>query len=156
MATVTSLTFRIRSTWNGDGMRDARRSLTTTASSAARAGSQFDGAALAMNGLITAAVGVAPAIMPIGAAAASAAGAFTAMTVSAGSALGIYGAAVGGAVSRTLSLASAGKKLDPTQKVFISNVDRMKGAWDKFIAGTQDKTLLVANDVVSEIGRAHV
>jgi phage-related protein len=73
------------------------------------------------------------------------------MAVTSGSALGIYGAAMAGAIKKTMELNAAGKTLDPTQKTFVQNVEKMKGAWDKFIKQTSPTTLRAATAVVQGI-----
>lgn len=149
MATITTLGFSIRSSYDPSGTRAATRSLITVGAVASATTTRLNTTSASMQNLAAAAVSLAPALIPIGTVALGVGAATTAMAVSAGSALGIYGAAMGGAIKRTLEMAEAGKKLDPMQKVFVGNVDRMKSSWDKFIKSTQNQTLMVANDVVS-------
>jgi SLT domain-containing protein/phage-related protein len=154
MATITTLGFSIRSSYDPSGTRAATRSLITVGAVAQATTTRLNGTSAGMQNMAAAALALAPALIPIGTVATGVGAATVAMAVSSGSALGIYGAAMGGAIKRTLEMAEANKKLDPMQKVFIGNVDRMKGSWDKFIKSTQNQTLMVANDVVSGLAVA--
>lgn len=149
MATITTLGFSIRSSYDPSGTRAATRSLITVGAVASATTTRLNTTSASMQNLAAAAISLAPALIPIGTVAAGVGAATVAMAVSSGTALGIYGAAMSGAIKRTLEMAEAGKKLDPMQKVFVGNVDRMKTSWDKFIKSTQNQTLMVANDVVA-------
>ena len=151
MATVTSLGFSIRSSYDGSGTRAATRSLIQVRTTADLMNNSLSRSTTMMGSLTTAAVALAPALAPIAVVATGVGAATVAMAVSSGSALGIYGAAMGGAIKRTLEMAEAGKRLDPTQKAFVSNVDKMKSAWDKFITSTSPTTLRAATSVVAGI-----
>src|SRR5690606_5093859 len=132
----TTLGFSIRSSYDGSGTRAATRSILQVRTAADVMNGSLQRSTTMMGALTTTAVALAPALAPIATVAAGVGAATVAMAVSSGSALGIYGVAMGGAIKRTLEMAEAGKRLDPTQKAFVTNVDRMKSAWDKFIAST--------------------
>jgi phage-related protein len=151
MATITTLGFSIRSSYDPSGTRAATRSLITVGAVAQATTTRLNGTSAGMLNLTAAALSLAPALIPIGTAAAGVGAATVAMAVSSGSALGIYGAAMAGAIKRTQEMAAAGKALTPVQKSFIDSTNGMKVAWDKFIAGTQNQTLRAATTVVQGI-----
>lgn len=151
MATITTLGFSIRSSFDASGTRGATRALLTVGAVAEATSTKFGGANNAMGALVTSAAALAPALIPVAQAAAGVGASTAAMAVSAGSALGIYGAAMGGAIKRTLDMAAAGKALAPSQKAFIDGINGMKGAWDKFVASTSPVTLRAATTVVQGI-----
>src|SRR5688572_2880397 len=151
MATITTLGFSIRSSYDPSGTRAATRSLITVGAVASATTTRLNSTTAGMQNLVAAALAVAPALIPIATVASGVGAATVAMAVSSGSALGIYGAAMAGAIKRTQEMAAAGKALSPVQKSFIDSTNGMKSAWDKFVAGTQNQTLRAATTVVQGI-----
>lgn len=151
MATITTLGFSIRSSYDPSGTRAATRSLITVGAVASATTTRLNTTTAGMQNMVGAALALAPALMPIATVASGVGAATVAMAVSSGSALGIYGAAMAGAIKRTQEMAAAGKALTPVQKSFIDSTNGMKAAWDKFIAGTQNQTLRAATTVVQGI-----
>lgn len=151
MATITTLGFSIRSSFDPSGTRGATRSLITVGAVAEATNRKLNGSSAGMQNLAAAALSLAPALIPIATVATGVGAATAAMAVTSGSALGIYGAALQGAIKRTQEMAAAHKALSPVQKSFISGTNEMKGAWDKFIKGTQNTTLKAAVTVVQGI-----
>jgi phage-related protein len=151
MATITTLGFTIRSSFDPSGTRGATRSLLTVGAVAQATSTKFGATSASMQNMAAAALALAPALMPIATVASGVGAATVAMAVSSGSALGIYGAAMAGAIKRTQEMAAAGKALSPVQKSFIDSTNGMRAAWDKFVAGTQNQTLRAATTVVQGI-----
>lgn len=151
MATITTLGFTIRSSFDPSGTRGATRSLLTVGAVAEATSTKFGATSASMQNMAAAALALAPALMPIATVASGVGAATVAMAVSSGTALGVYGAAMAGAIKRTQEMAAAGKALSPVQKSFIDSTNGMKSAWDKFIAGTQNQTLRAATTVVQGI-----
>ena len=151
MATITTLGFSIRSSFDPSGTRGATRSLITVGAVAEATNKKLSSSSAGMQNLAAAALSLAPALIPIATVATGVGAATAAMAVTSGSALGIYGAALQGAIKRTQEMAAAHKALSPVQKSFITSTKDMKSAWDKFIQGTQNTTLRAAVTVVQGI-----
>jgi SLT domain-containing protein/phage-related protein len=155
MASSATLGFSILSRYHGGGMAEARRDIVTTRAAIATMNGDLDRQTrfldkipMRWRAIGLSAAAVAPAMLPIGAAALQVSGAFTAMAAGVGAALGVYGAALKGAISRTMEMAKAGKALSPVQKEFVSSVDGMKNAWQRFIRETTNQTLQPATHAV--------
>lgn len=151
MATVTTLGFSIRSSYDGSGTRAATRSLIQVRTTADLVNNSMNKASSGMGLVTTAAAAMAPALMPIAQVATGVGAATVAMAVSSGTALGAYGAAMAGAIKRTNEMAEAGKKLDPSQKKFIQSTKGMESAWNKFIISTQSMTLGTAASAIQGV-----
>src|SRR5688500_3638593 len=148
MATLNSLGFNIFSHYNGDGFRQARRDIDDF-----RRGTILSENALnSWSGrLKLAAAGLAvfgPALVPIAASMTATAGAATAMGAAVAASTAVYGAAMKGAIQRALEMDAAGKKLNASQKGFVTSVDQMKSAWQRFLTATEGKTLDTATHAV--------
>ncbi len=148
MATVTTLGFNIRSSWDGSGTRGAQRSLIQLAATARAANASMSRSSAGMQALVLSAAAFAPALAPITQVAAGATVALTSMVATSGAALGVYGVAMAGAIRRTLEMAEAGDRLTPVQSRFVSSVNSMRNAWTQFIASTSPVTLRAATAVV--------
>lgn len=133
MATLTSLGFNIFSTYDGSGMRRARRDVNDLANNLNNASSGLNTFTGRMGALVSVAAAFGPALLPIGETALGVASGLTAMGITAGSALGAYGIAVAGAITRTLEMAEAGRKLVPAQANLANAVENLVNHWDKLI-----------------------
>lgn len=117
MATITSLSFVITSTYSGAGLRRARRDmddfdngLTGMKKAASNIGDQ-------LTSVTNAALTLGPALIPIAAATAGVTGGLVASTAAAGLAAGIFGGALFGAITKTVSATKDAKnKLTQQQK----------------------------------------
>lgn len=103
MATITSLTFAITSTYSGSALRQARRDmddfdngLDGMSKSASAIGAQ-------LTSVTNAVLAFGPALVPIAATTTAVAGGLAASTAAAGAAAGIFGGALFGAVTKTVS-----------------------------------------------------
>src|SRR5690348_16903880 len=109
MATITSLSFAITSTYSGAGLRRARRDmddfdngLTGMNKAASNIGKQ-------LTSVTNAALLLGPALVPIGVAAVGVAGGLVASTAAAGAAAGIFGGALVGAITNTIKATKGAK-----------------------------------------------
>lgn len=109
MATITSLSFAITSTYSGAGLRRARRDMddfdngmTGMSKAASNIGDQ-------LTSVTNAALLLGPALIPIGVAAAGVAGGLVASTAAAGAAAGIFGGALFGAITKTIKATKGAK-----------------------------------------------
>lgn len=145
MATVTSLGFSITSRWSGDGVRRARRDIRRLGDDAGPANNSLKITASTLNTVAAAAISLTPALIPISGVALGAAAGLTAMGVAAGSALGIYAFAMKGAIAQTLEMDKAHKKLNPSQKAFITSLNGVKTAMNGVTKSTMSMTLKTAS-----------
>lgn len=125
MATITTLAFNIRSSYDGSGTRSAVTGLLTVSGAANNTNVSLAKTTSLMGALTTVAVGVAPALIPIGVAALGVGAATGAMAVTAGSALGIFGLAVSGAVKQTMALGATSAQLRTQLDAARSTLDGM-------------------------------
>lgn len=107
VATITSLSFRLNSFYNGEGLRQARSDIARLDSSMNALTKSSRALVPGMQEMVSVALALGPALVPIaggllgiGAAAGSA-------MVSAGAAVGIFGAAMAGAIKSTVGASSA-------------------------------------------------
>lgn len=143
MATVTSLSFRLNSFYNGEGLAQARRDIQRLDSSMNALTKSSRALAPSMRDVMAMIVGLGPAIIPVvgglmglGAAAGSA-------FASAGLALGIWSMALKGAITATVGQGSAvdstAKKMQTAQKA-LDNSTKGTEAYDKALKNLTDAT----------------
>jgi SLT domain-containing protein/phage-related protein len=145
MATaMRALGFSIFSTYDGNGVREARRDMDSFNGSVNRSTSAMN----SWNGriiLATKAIAVfGPALVPIAAHFTAIAGAATAMASTVGIALGSYGLAMKNAIDTTTGMAKAGKALSDQQKEFLKTQDSFNKAMVAFGSSFRDESLKAA------------
>ncbi|MFE0101150.1 transglycosylase SLT domain-containing protein [Streptomyces sp. NPDC059009] len=122
MATITSLSFVITSSYDGAGMRRARRDINSFGSSTKTLHSiltPFNSQLKIMSSL---ALGLGPALLPAASAVGALAGGLAAATTAAGAAAGIFGGALAGAIASTNSATKAAQQQLDRQKAVLSGL----------------------------------
>jgi len=146
MATITSLMFRMNSTYNGDAMRQARSDISRLDGSMNALTKSSNALKPGMKDLVSTVLALGPALIPIaggllgiGAAAGSA-------MVGAGAAVGIFGIAMKGAIKATVGQGSA-------VALTASKLQTAQNALDNTAKGTKAYTKAVEKVTLAE--RAH-
>lgn len=134
MATVTSLMFRMNSTYNGEGLAQARRDIARLDSSMNALSKSSSALVPGAKELVSVLLGLGPAIAPIaGGLLGVGAAAGTAFTL-AGAAVGIYAVALKGAIQSTVgqgsAVASTATKMQTAQKA-MDNAVKGTEAYEK-------------------------
>lgn len=109
MATITSLSFVITSSYDGAGMRRARRDMDAMGGSTKSLHSILTPFNDSLRTTSVLALGLGPALIPAAAGAAALAGGLAAATTAAGAAAGVFGVALAGSIERTINATKAAK-----------------------------------------------
>lgn len=107
MATITSLSFRMNSLYNGEGMRQARQDIARLDSSMNALEKSSKNLVPGFRELTSVILGLGPALVPIAGGLLAIGGAASSAFALAGSAVGIYAIAMKGAISSTVGASSA-------------------------------------------------
>jgi phage-related protein len=103
MATITSLTFAITSTYSGAGLRAARRDMDDFDNGLTGMSKAANNIQSQLTSVTNAVLAFGPALVPVVAASSAVAGGLAASGVAAGAAAGIFGGALFGAITKTVS-----------------------------------------------------
>lgn len=122
MATITSLSFAITSTYSGAGLRRARRDLDDFDNGLTGMNKAASNIAGQLGSVTNAALLLGPALVPIGVAAGGVAGGLVASTAAAGAAAGIFGGALFGAITKTVEATKAAKDGLKKQELALSTL----------------------------------
>ncbi len=107
MATVTSLSFRLNSFYNGDGMRQARQDIARLDGSMNALNKSSSALVPGMKDFVATALALGPALVPIAGGLIGIGVAAGSAMVAAGAAVGVFGAAMAGAIKSTVGAGSA-------------------------------------------------
>ncbi|MFJ4828389.1 hypothetical protein ACIP79_00385 [Streptomyces sp. NPDC088747] len=149
MATITSLSFAITSTYSGRGMREARRDiqgLDDGLVGMSKAASNIGGL---LTSVTNAALLLGPALIPIATVSAGVAGGLIASAAAAGLAAGIFGGALAGAITRTTKATEGAKNalqkqedilatIQPGTKAYTEQVKKVREAEETLTATLND------------------
>lgn len=146
MATITSLTFRLNTTYNGQGLRQARQDIAGLDAGIRTMSKAWQNLVPGMQDVMALAVALGPALVPIAGGLLAIGTAAGSAFLAGGAAVGIFGAALAGAIKTTVG---AGSAFSDTNKA----VDKARKALDDTVPGTKEYTK--ANKALTEALKAH-